>query len=386
MSENVSKKEAWLLPIFVAGGAVLGWWFLRTGPVTEPKEDKPVPKMVQVEPIHPASPVVHVTAYGTVVPARELSVDTRVSGPIVRLHPGLIPGGSVAAGEELFAIDPTLPTLEVKQSEAALARVAATLEEARRKLALGVKLSEDDLIPDDELAGLETAVRIQEAEKARLEAGLERDREMLSYHTVTAPFNAIILDEDLEVGQWVDRGFGAVSLVDSDTFWVRVSLPVEKLALVRLPGGGQEGASAKIYMDMGQGEPGLREGQVLRLLGDTEDAGRLARLLVRLDHPLAARGAKSGPPFLLGSYVRVEIDAGTLTDVYEIDRASLRGGHAIWVVGSDNALRICDAEVVWNAGETLYVRAEVRPGERLITSPLRSALPGMVVSPQEAAS
>jgi hypothetical protein len=90
-------------------------------------------------------------------------------------------------------------------------------------------------------------------------------------------------------------------------------------------------------------------------------------------------------PLLLDSYVRAEIDAGMLENVLVIPRAALREGGRLWLVDANNELRIRATEVLWTkegASDALVVSNVIEPGEQLVISGLRTALPGMKVNPQ----
>ncbi|MGI9244524.1 MAG: efflux RND transporter periplasmic adaptor subunit, partial [Verrucomicrobiales bacterium] len=126
------------------------------------------------------------------------------------------------------------------------------------------------------------------------------------------------------------------------------------------------------------------EGRVVRLLGDLEALGRMARVLIAVDEPLAGSGDANGLPLLLGSYARVEIEAGELEDVIAIPRTALRDGDRLWAVDASNTLQIHETELRWVDGETLLVNNTLAAGEKLIVSGLRAALPGMEVDPQPA--
>ena len=125
----------------------------------------------------------------------------------------------------------------------------------------------------------------------------------------------------------------------------------------------------------------VREGRVVRLLSDLEPSGRMARVLISVQDPLSLDSGHE-LPLLLGSFVRVEIDAGELEDVLVINRAALRDGESVWVVDADDRLQIRDVAVVWTRKDSVLVSNVIRPGERLIVSGLPLAVPAMKVNPQ----
>ena len=163
---------------------------------------------------------------------------------------------------------------------------------------------------------------------------------------------------------------------------MQVALPIDQLKLVRLPSGDEPGARADVYLETGAGKRAHRPGRVVRLLGDMERTGRLARVLVRIDDPLGLKADGPATPFLLGSYVHVKIDAGSLEGVLSINRSALRDGNRIWVVDEKGELQIKDVEIVRQENETVFIKNVIAAGEALIVSPLKVALPGMKVKAQ----
>ncbi len=374
-----ATQSRWKSVLVVVVGVLLGWWFFWTGPVTKPVVKEQPAKVVQTIRVRPGTQPITITAYGTVIPARQVTIQPEVTGLVARQHPELMPGGRVKQGEVLFEIDPTLMELTVEESAASVAQAEAGFKEAERKRDEAQRLANDHLVPESELKALEAAVRIRKADLERLKAGLARSKELLKRHQVRAPFNALVVDEAVETGQRVDTGFEAVTLVGTDEFWIKAALPMDKLERIDSRPGHGEGLAAEVYLATGDGKTCHRSGRVVRVLGDLEKTGRMARVLVKIADPLGLQGEADSEPFLLNSYVRVEIDAGTLENVLAIDRAALRENQRIWVVGADHKLQIRDVTVRWSTEETIYIDNVLKPDEVLVVSSLRVALPGMKV-------
>ena len=176
--------------------------------------------MVKVQELTPKRYPIFVAAHGTVIPARRVSIEPEVSGLILSQHPKLRPGGMIMEGEVLFTVDTTLAAIAVEEASAALVQASINLEEAIRQHAEALRLASDALIPDTELASLLSAMRLQEAAHTRQKALVARSQEMLQRHVLKAPFNAWVLEENVEVGQRLDPGFSAATLVGSDEYWV----------------------------------------------------------------------------------------------------------------------------------------------------------------------
>lgn len=369
-------------------GAIVGTVLLLTAPEIEEEEELRPPKIVQVIPVEPGDERIAVRVFGTVIPARQVVVMPEVRGRVVRQHRALVPGGRIPEGEELVAIDRSDYELDLVARQAALeeAQFALEVERGRQVVASREWSLLEKEVPDGDanrslvlrephLRRAEALVASARNDIARVELDLERT-------SVPAPFNALVLEESVEVGQLLERGTAIATLAGTDEFWVRVAVPVDRLRWIALPQGEEAGAGALVRLEGGDGSELTREGRVLRLLGDLEPSGRMARLLVSVRDPLGLRETGE-TPLLLGSYVEVEIEAGVLENVIEIRRAALREGERIWVVDGNDRLGVREVEVLWARRDSVLIPADsIRSGERLVVSGLRLALPGMPVDPR----
>ena len=363
----------------VLAGAVVAWLLLRTAPVAGTQEKKRSAKTVQTIQVTPRDHPVTVSAYGTVIPSRQLVVRPEITGRVTSQHPSLVPGGRIAADETLFTLDPSDYEIALREARTALdeAESDIAIEEGRQTVA---RREYEQLRKDLPDAEINRALVLREPFKQQAEAALERATAAvaraeldLSRSTVPCPFNALVIDESVETGQLADSGTPLATLVGADAFWVRVSLPLSELSAIRLPQGDQPGAEATIRIT---GEDAERKGRVVRLLGDLEENGRLARVLVEVKDPL------EGTPLLLGSYVRVEIEAGNIRGALEVPRFALREGDRLWISDAQNQLAVREPEVLWRNDDTVLTSDVIEDKESLIVSDLLSPLPGMELDPQ----
>ncbi|MGB0579995.1 MAG: efflux RND transporter periplasmic adaptor subunit, partial [Limisphaerales bacterium] len=294
-----SPRTGWLMPLLVAGGLAGGWYLWKSGPVSEPEEKSREAKMVRTIVSEPKTQRVSLTAHGELIPARQLVMEPEVRGRIVRQHELLIPGGRIKEGVELFAVDDTLGRLELRGAAAAIKRADADLFEAKRRHDESKRLADENITSQTELAARVAEVAIEQAELEQFQAVHDRAEEMLRRYSVKTPFNALVVDEAVEIGQQVAPGFAAATLVGTDEFWVRVAVPVDQLQWIKLPKDDAHGAEARVFLQTG-GKPIERRGRVIRLLGDLERTGRMARVLVSIQDPLGLRRSDQSAPFLLG--------------------------------------------------------------------------------------
>jgi len=383
MNQSSSKLQPLGIIIALGVAAVVAWILFKTAPKTEPEEKPRSKTSVQVIELEPTSERVLVTSWGTVIPAQEITVRPQVSGQILEIHKDLVPGGRLAKDDTLLKIDPAdyQHNIIEREAELANAQFEYDLELGQQAIAKREWERLKSEIPDTD-ANPALALRKPHLQKAaamitKANNAIERAQLDLKRTTIKSPFNCMVLSESVDIGQLVDSGNGIAKLVGTDAFWIQASVQLGDLKRIQV----SKNPQADIRLDAGA-NPKPWKGKVIRLLSDLESNSRMARILIEVEDPLGIKNpANEQIPLLLGSYVRVNIEAGNLENVLKIPRSALREGKRIWLVKSDNRIRIAEPEILWTQEETIFISNVLQNGERLIVSDLRSALPEMVVSP-----
>ena len=373
----------YLVPAAVLILAAIGAYALiRSRPSAQRTPPTRVARLVEVSPIRLADHVTTVSAMGTVLPARETRLAPRVSGEIVEASAEFAPGGVFAAGDEVVRIDPADFELLVRQRESAVSQAEAAYQlgvgqqaVARREFQLlGGAASEEDRA----LMLRQPQLKSAEASLAAARAALEDARLDLGRTRVRAPFNSVLADKMADVGSQVGTSSSLGTLIGTDEFWVEVSVPVDQLRWIRIPSrAGETGAAVKVYNEAAWGKGVHRTGEVIRLRPEVEEQGRMARILISVEDPLALQVRHAGlPRMILSTYVRVEIEGATLSQVATVSRSALRDGNCVYLMGADGGLEIRPVEVVFRAGDAVYARG-LAAGERLVTTDLSAPVQGM---------
>lgn len=365
--------------------------------------------LVETMVVHRGTENLRIQAQGTVVAARKVVLQPEITGRVVWQSEQLLPGGRIKKGEPLLRIDPSDYQLNQRQQAATIRSAEAELkiEQSRQQVAA----REWEIIDEGrDATDAGRAVALREPQQEALQAALERARAAheqatlaLGRSVLSAPFNGFIRAEAVEVGQLVSPAMQLGTLIGSDEFWVQVSIPVDKLRWLNVPGMNAregEGSEAKVTQQLG-GETVTRPGRILRLLGDLDPVGRMARVLVSIDDPLliearARRGAtvagvavedvqdtgakrteQSDLPLLLDSYVDVSLESESLQSVIEIPRRALQGGDRVFVYGTDGRLQIREVDVLWRRPETVLVTRGLEDGESIVVSRVPGAVEGL---------
>ncbi|MEE8328413.1 MAG: HlyD family efflux transporter periplasmic adaptor subunit [Thermodesulfovibrionia bacterium] len=372
---------------------------------TSPETKKTIPKrpvpLVQTAEVRPGREKVYVEAFGTVVPAQRIMLQSEVEGRIIGQNPELIPGGLINKDDVVIQIDPVDYELRIKEYMAEMeeAMFELELEQGRQVIASREwELLERDIKTSESgksLALREPHLRLVKAKVEKARSRLAAAELAKERTTIRSPYNALVLEEFIDKGQLVSRQTPLATLVGTGQFWVQVSMPVSVLPRITFPGAaGQQGSEVHVIFEPVSGKKFVRSGYVLRLMGDLDPEARMARILIVIDDPLNLHadsqsqqdnksqnkaGVHGEGRILLGSYVKVKIDAGFFDNVYSIPRRALREGDVVWIKDDEDKLQIRHVRVVWRLKDKVLVNADLKDSDKLILSRLQSPLPGIEV-------
>jgi RND family efflux transporter MFP subunit len=373
-----------LLPIAaLACGIAITVYLMKTSPEAKPGKRPPTATLVEVQKAMVMPQQAIISGMGEIVPAREIELKPRVSGEIIQLSEEFIPGGYFLAGEKILKIDPVDYTLVLLQleSEAAKAESDLSLEMGNQRIA-----EKELAILNESVSPVEKALILRkpqldklQASKDFAEAKLSQARLNLQRTEIEAPFNSVINSRNVNLGTRVTESTVLAHLVGTDSFWLRLTLPVDQLQWVNIPTtNDEEGSTVRIYSQQSNDATSFRTGKVIRLAASLEEQGRMAQLLVSVDDPLCRKEENRGKPqLLLGSYVRAEIEGKTIENGITIDRANIHDGSHIWLMDKDGSLEIRPIEITFRNREKVIVKDGISAGERIITSALASPIAGI---------
>jgi membrane fusion protein (multidrug efflux system) len=376
-----------VLPIIVIAAAGYGSYLL-IGARPKPERFDVAQRATLVETIAPEliEDRVMVTGFGTVEAHRLLRLQSQVSGEVLELNPSLMPGGMVHAGDMLLRVDPQDYEITVEQRKADVVNAEVDLQMAeagslvaqREWELLGETIETTDI--GEKLARKEPQKLEAEAMLAASKGKLKLARLNLARTNIFAPFNGLVLEDNVEVGQIVSPSSSIATLVGTDEFEVVVSIPLAKLEWIIIdPDNPILNSKATVSLELGDGRALVREARVSRLSGQVERSGRLAKVILKVSDPINREGVDGRGSLLLGSYVRVDIEGPVVTDVVEIPRAVLQENDTIWVMNAESELAFRSVEIVVGRTDTVLAKVSFDPGDRIITSPMGMAIEGMLL-------
>jgi RND family efflux transporter MFP subunit len=328
---------------------------------------------------------VEVNGRGEVSPKTMVNVVPQVGGVIVEIHRSLAAGGFVQAGELLVRIDPRDYELAVARAEAAVARAQTSVdrETAEADIARGEWYAmHPDTDPPSGLVVREPQIRQAQAELVAAEADLATAQLALDRTRITAPFDAVVASEHIDLGQYVPAGQSLALLYGTEAVEIRVPLQDQELAWFEVPRRTDAPGPAAMVRSHFAGADQEWHGRVTRLEADVDSRSRMVRVVVEVGDPFDASAGR--PPLLPGTFVDVGIAGRTLEDVIAIPRYALRDGDIVWV--ADNGrLQRRGVIVVRREPSVVLVSGGLQSGESLILTSISAVTDGMKIRTRPAA-
>lgn len=185
------------------------------------KDKKPVP--VRVTKIKTRDFPLVVESVGRLVPNKEVTISTEVSGIIESYNADI--GDRVESGQILVKIDQTDYRLALKEAKASLEVSQAHLDALKKSFERSANLLKRNVISLNAFEKSEADFKSSRASVAHGEVLVDIAKERLNKTWIHAPFSGLISSRKVEKGQTVGIGQPVMTLVDLDPIRVKVYIP-----------------------------------------------------------------------------------------------------------------------------------------------------------------
>ena len=367
----------------VTGAIMLYRYQMRTSPRVGRQKPPRQARVVQVISTKECEYTTKVTGDGVVMPAQQVTLRPQVIGKVVRLSADLVPGGIVRDGQHLLEIDRRDYDVLVRQRQYDVAKALKDLKVEQGNQAIAEQeyelLGESVAEEDRELVLREPQLASAIAARDSALAALEKAQLDLARCDVNAPFNAIVQARKIDLGATVSLNTDLVTLVGTDEAWIEVKVPVGQLKWIAIPQTPDDpGSTVRIYNRLAWSGEQLRTGRVLCLLGELEELGQMARVLVAVEDPFCLKPENAGmPQLLMGSYVSAEIEGQKLDSAFEIDRSHLRESQTVWIMNEAGQLEIRPVQIGFSGSQKVYVTEGLAENELLVATDIAAPVEGM---------
>ena len=385
-----NKKVIWICLAILIGGILVTTLIFFTEPEAQ-SEGATIETAILVDVVttEKGTYAPTIVATGTVQPVEDVILSPLVPGQIVRRDPAFIPGGFVQKGEVLLQIDPSdyRNTLELRKSELLQSETALATEMGRQQIAEKdlELINNDSLFGDNPLSDNETQLVLRQPQLNAVKANIEAARASMNQAqlnldrtTIRAPFDAHILSQNVTVGSQVSQGDDLGRIVGTDSYRVLATVPVSRLQWLKFPESEKEkGSMVRIENPSAWPSGAHREGYLDRQIGALDNQTRLARVLVRVDDPLATSDELQGAPkLMIGTFVEVNIQADSIPNVVRLDRDLVRSNQTAWVM-KDNLLEIRELDIILTDNQHAYIKSGLEDGDKIVSTNLSTVTNGV---------
>jgi len=151
-----------------------------------------------------------VAATGSLGAVTTVQVGTQVSGQISAIYVDF--NSKVKKGQLIARIDPTLQQQAVEDAQAGVARAQATLSQTKLEYDRNKLLHDQKIVTDPEFNTAQLNYQLARANGTSAQIALDKARQNLSYTSIYAPIDGIVVERDMDVGQTVAASLSAPQL------------------------------------------------------------------------------------------------------------------------------------------------------------------------------
>lgn len=383
--------RAILPPAILGVCAYAGWWFIVNRPETPVIEAPPTLVRVEGTRLKRESYPVRVRSQGTVQPRTRSTLLPEVAAKVIEMSPSFKPGGFFHQDEVLLKLDPVdyetalvVAKASLAEAEVVLAEESAKATQARENWRALGKAGEPGALA---LRVPQVAKAQADVEAAKAQIALaERD---LTRTVIRAPYDGQVLDQLVDVGQYVNEGTSLGQVFATDYVEIRLPLPDREIRFLDLPEHFRDAAvpdhgAAVTLRSVVSGQSVSWEGFIVRVESAIDESTRQITAVAQIDDPYARR-KDAAPPLRIGQFLEAEIAGETLTNVFVIPRRAVRAGNEILLITPQNKLRRVTVEAILGDTERIVVSADsgdsLREGDVLCLTPIPFAAEGAGVLP-----
>lgn len=379
MSKTLKIAAPVLIVVIAVALAVV---LARSGDEPEKREREQAALLVDVVEPRIEEDRFRISAQGTVTPRIETDLVSEVSGKVVWMSEDFVSGGVFAEDQVLARIDPSDYETALLAAEAELAAARATLadEQARSDAAREDfrRLRGDAEEPGELLLRLPQVARARAAVQAQ-EAAVERARRNLQRTRIKLPFNGMIRERSVDLGQYVTTGSNLGLAFSTDRAEVRLPLSEADLKFLDLPFAESGRTIDRPVTLIGSvaGHPARWDATLVRTEGVVDTNTRLTYVVAQIDDPYALDEGADHAPLPMGTYVQAEILGRDASGLVVLPTEAVHDGDTVYLANADDELEVRSVDVVRSTPQRVYVSGSLDADDRVITTAIPAPVPGL---------
>lgn len=318
-----------------------------------------------------------VIGFGEAQAKFQLTLVAEVSGKITQLSDQFASGFSIENQALLAKVDATnyqqaLATAKVNLAEAKLALLEEENQVAQAKLEW--EQSGFEGIPDSALVLREPYLTAAQTKVEQAISQVQVAQQDLEKTQVRAPFDAIIVNRNVQLGSYVQQGAEIATLYSKDKLEIAIPLSANEWRL--LPNLESLNTEPWLVTLSSQENNQQWQARVERTTSHIDTSSRQRSIIVVVDNPL-----NQPQPLYPGTFVKAQIEGKTLTGLWKVPASAISQNNTLWLVDNKQVLKEVPAKVLFSAHKFSYVQPpEGEASADVVIRPLNTYLVGMQVT------
>ncbi|MCP4272940.1 MAG: efflux RND transporter periplasmic adaptor subunit [Gammaproteobacteria bacterium] len=315
-----------------------------------------------------------------------------ISGVIASISPRFQVGSFFHVDEVLFTLESLEYQAAVKQAKAVVAEKKAQLVQETAK-AKQAKMQWKDVSNATDLALRKPFVAEAKALLQSAEAKLERAQQILRRTEIKAPYDGIVTEKTVGLGQYVNPGSTLGKIVSVGQSEMRLPLKDQLLGMLDYselsPQHNQTGCQLSVELSfVYKGEQVSREAEVCRSEAVIDAESRVHYLVANIPdpyllYPKDLDAVETRKPLKIGTFVTAKLLSKQYKGVFEIPRELLRDNNQILMVkksasGGDE-IHFKQVDYFHADNKYIYINAGLKAGERISLTYIDMPIEGMAV-------
>ncbi|MFT4765522.1 MAG: RND family efflux transporter MFP subunit [Oleispira sp.] len=320
----------------------------------------------------------NVIAYGELKPKWDVILKAQVNGAITYINPVFEAGSLVTSNTTLMGIEDIPYVSEKISAEVSLAEAKLQLLQAKKKTELVAQDWQRSGInkPPSDLALFKPQLKIAEKSFESAQLHLRMADSNLSYTRVKAPFNGIVIERLVGLGQQVVAGEPLLRLIDHQNLYLSIFLSeVQWQSLSER----WLNSQAQLYSSTGD----------FIAMATVMSGGHRLNSETRQYPLLITVNSKENESAVSGQFVEVRIEGEKLSNYLRLPESALTREGTVWFIDKQDTLRSYQPKDIHYQDKHVLVPMPANPeylGQniwRVATVPLASFLAGKQVNPTD---
>ena len=317
-----------------------------------------------------------VIGYGEAKSRYQLTLTSEVSGQVESLGQSFATGKQFKQGEAVIKINDIDYQQAFSSAQVAVADAKlALLEEQRQGQQARLEWTNSGISgePDSPLVLREPQLIAAQATFKNAQSQLTKAQRDLDKTVITAPFSALVVSRDVQLGSYLQVGNTIATLYSTDRMEIEIPLSAHQWS--SLPNIG--GAVAEQWPVTLTNTTGDSQwvGYVERVEQHLDNSSRQRSLVVVVEQPLA-----QPTPLFPGTFVTAAVQGKALNDLWQLPASAISQNGDVWYIGAEGNLATFTAQQQFAQGALSYIKPMAgMDSANIIIRPLNSYVQGMRV-------